>query len=145
MQSNVKLLLVDDNPMVLAMLRDALAPLAHVTTADDGADALLKAVDEPPDVVVSDYRMPGMDGRQLIEKLKSRSTTSGIAVILLATKSDIPKNCLCRTTPQMTLWKNPSSCGKPRSASSGSLTRLLLRNWPRRLPPMGWCAAAWPR
>src|SRR6266700_3456836 len=89
MQSNVKLLLVDDNPMVLGMLRDALAPLAHVTTADDGADALLKAVDEPPDVVVSDYRMPGMDGRQLIEKLKSRSTTSGIAVILLATKSDI--------------------------------------------------------
>lgn len=89
MQSNVKLLLVDDNPMVLAMLRDALAPLAHVTTAGDGADALLKAVDEAPDVVVSDYRMPGMDGRQLIEKLKSRSTTSGIAVILLATKSDI--------------------------------------------------------
>jgi CheY-like chemotaxis protein len=89
MQSNVKLLLVDDNPMVLAMLRDALSPLARVTTASDGADALLKAVDDAPDVVVSDYRMPGMDGRQLVEKLKSRSTTSGIAVVLLATKSDI--------------------------------------------------------
>ncbi len=89
MQSNVKLLLVDDNPMVLAMLRDALSPLAKVTTAADGADALLKAVDEAPDVLVSDYRMPGMDGRQLVEKLKSRSSTSGVAVILLATKSDI--------------------------------------------------------
>ena len=89
MQSNVKLLLVDDNPMVLGMLRDALAPLAHVTTANDGADALLKAVDDAPDLVVSDYRMPGMDGRQLVEKLKSRSSTSGIAVVLLATKTDI--------------------------------------------------------
>jgi CheY-like chemotaxis protein len=89
MQSNVKLLLVDDNPMVLAMLRDALSPLARVTTAGDGADALLKAVDDTPDLVVSDYRMPGMDGRQLVEKLKSRSSTSGISVILLATKSDI--------------------------------------------------------
>jgi len=75
MKSNVKLLLVDDNPMVLAMLRDALSPMAKVTTATDGADALLKAVDDPPDVVVSDYRMPGMDGRQLVDKLKSRSST----------------------------------------------------------------------
>ena len=89
MQSNVKVLLVDDNPMVLAMLRDALAPLAKVTIAGDSADALLKAVDDAPDLLVSDYRMPGMDGRQLVEKLRGRSSTSGISVILLATKSDI--------------------------------------------------------
>src|SRR6516162_6192095 len=89
MPSDVKILLVDDNPMVLALLRDALAPLAKVTTAADGADALLKAVDDVPDIVVSDYRMPGMDGRQLVEKLKSRPGTAGIAVILLATKNDI--------------------------------------------------------
>lgn len=89
MQSNVKVLLVDDNPMVLAMLRDALAPLANVTTAGDSADALLKAVDDAPDLLVSDYRMPGMDGRQLVEKLRSRSSTARISVILLATKSDI--------------------------------------------------------
>ena len=89
MQSNVKVLLVDDNPMILSMLRDALAPMAKVTTAGDGADALLKAVDEAPDLLVSDYRMPGMDGRQLVDKLRSRSTTAGIAVILLATKAEI--------------------------------------------------------
>ena len=89
MHNDVKLLLVDDNPMVLAMLRDALTPLAKVTTAGDGADALLKAVEEAPDLLVSDYRMPGMDGKQLVEKLRGRSSTSGISVILLATKSDI--------------------------------------------------------
>ncbi|MGH9513412.1 MAG: DUF4388 domain-containing protein [Terriglobales bacterium] len=89
MASNVKLLLVDDNPMVLAMLRDALSPLALVSTANDGADALLKAVEDVPDLLVSDYRMPGMDGRQLVEKLKSRPATAGIAVVLVATKVDI--------------------------------------------------------
>lgn len=89
MPNNVKLLLVDDNPMVLGMLRQALAPLAIVTTATDGPDALVKAIDEPPDVLVSDYHMPGMDGRQLVDKLKSRSTTAGIAVVLMASKSDI--------------------------------------------------------
>jgi CheY-like chemotaxis protein len=89
MPNNVKVLLVDDNPMVLGMLRGALAPLATVTTASDGADALLKAVDDPPDLLVSDYRMPGMDGRQLVEKLKSRPATAALSVILLASKSDI--------------------------------------------------------
>ena len=89
MSSNVKILLVDDNPMVLGMLRQSLSPLAIVSTATDGADALLKAVDDPPDLLVSDYRMPGMDGRQLVEKLKSRPATAGISVVLLATKNDI--------------------------------------------------------
>ena len=89
MPSNVKVLLVDDNPMVLGMLKQALTPLAEVSTAGDAADALLKAVDDAPDVLISDYRMPGMDGRQLLEKLKSRPATSGIAVILMASKSDV--------------------------------------------------------
>jgi CheY-like chemotaxis protein len=89
MPSNVKVLVVDDNPMVLGMLQKALAPLGVVTTANDGADALLKAIDDPPDLLVSDYRMPGMDGSQLVEKLKSRSGTSAISVVLLATKADI--------------------------------------------------------
>jgi CheY-like chemotaxis protein len=89
MASNVKILLVDDNPMVLGMLRQALSSLASVSTASDAADALLKALDESPDLLISDYRMPGMDGRQLLEKLKSRPATATIAVILMASKADI--------------------------------------------------------
>src|ERR1041385_3674933 len=99
MQTNIKILLVDDNPMVLAMLRDALSPMARVTTAGDGADALLKAVDDVPDLVISDYRMPGMDGRQLVEKLKSRSSTSAVSVILLATKADISEKLAVQEHP----------------------------------------------
>src|SRR3954451_10954820 len=89
MPNNVKVLLVDDNPMVLDLLRGALSALARVTTSGDSADALLKAVDDPPDLLVSDYRMPGMDGHQLVERLRSRPKTAGIAVILLASKADI--------------------------------------------------------
>ncbi len=89
MADNVKLLLVDDNPMVLGMLQQALTPLAQVTSASDAADALLKAVDDAPDLLVCDYRMPGMDGRQLIEKLRSRPATANFAAIILASKTDI--------------------------------------------------------
>ena len=89
MATNVKVLLVDDNPMILGMLKQALSALSTVTTATDAADALLKAVDESPDLLVCDYRLPGMDGRQLVEKLKSRPTTAGVAIIILASKADI--------------------------------------------------------
>src|SRR5260221_643005 len=75
MASNVKILLVDDNPMVLGMLQQALSALGEVAIATDAADALLKAVDDLPDLMICDYRMPGMDGRQLLEKLKSRPST----------------------------------------------------------------------
>src|SRR3982074_562581 len=89
MSSNVKILLVDDNPMVLGMLQQALTPMGEVTVATDAADALLKAVDDLPDVMICDYRMPGMDGRQLLEKLKSRPATAGVAGLLMARKADI--------------------------------------------------------
>jgi CheY-like chemotaxis protein len=94
--NNVKLLVVDDNPMVLGMLEQALAPLEQVTTATDSADALLKAVDDVPDLLVCDYRMPGMDGRQLVEKLKSRPATANFSSVLMASKADIAE----RLSPQ---------------------------------------------
>lgn len=90
MPANVKILLVDDNPMILEMLRRDLAELTSpVVTAPDGADALLKAIDDPPDLIISDYQMPGMNGRQLIEKLKGRANTARIPILLLASKGDI--------------------------------------------------------
>src|ERR1700692_1554731 len=96
MANDVKLLLVDDNPMVLAMLQQALTAFAHVVPAGDTADALLKAVDDPPDLVVCDFRMPGMDGRQLVEKLKSRPATANFSAVLMASRTDIDE----RLSPQ---------------------------------------------
>jgi len=49
--------LVDDNPMVLGMLQQALSALGEVTVATDAADAFLKAVDDRPEVRICDYRM----------------------------------------------------------------------------------------
>ncbi|MGH9683933.1 MAG: DUF4388 domain-containing protein [Candidatus Acidiferrales bacterium] len=86
---DVKVLVVDDNALVLDLLMKGLMPHCDAHAAADGADALLKIVDDPPDLVVCDYRMPGLDGRQLFEKLRGRQQTKGIPFIFLASRGDI--------------------------------------------------------
>jgi CheY-like chemotaxis protein len=87
--TDVKVLVVDDNALILDLLMKGLAPHCAAFAAADGADALLKIVDDPPDLVVCDYRMPGLDGRQLFEKLRGRQQTKQIPFIFLASRSDI--------------------------------------------------------
>lgn len=89
MPSNIKVLLVDDNPMILEMLRQGLAHFCNVQVVSDSADALLKTIDEKPDLVIADYSMPGMDGMQFLQKIKARPNTAAIPVMLMASKADI--------------------------------------------------------
>jgi len=86
---DVKVLVVDDNALVLGLLTKGLAPHCDVRSAGDGADALLQIVEEPPDLIVCDYRMPGLDGRQLFEKIRARQQTKLIPFIFLASRGDI--------------------------------------------------------
>jgi CheY-like chemotaxis protein len=86
---DVKVLVVDDNPLVLDLVTKGLEPYCDVSAASEGADALLKAVDEPPDLILCDYRIPGLDGRQIYEKLRGRAQTSRIPFIFMASRGDI--------------------------------------------------------
>ncbi len=85
----IRVLVVDDNPLIRGLMIRHLQPFCEVTSADDGADALLKAIDDPPGLIVADFRMPGLDGRQLYEKLRGRDSTRHIPFIFLANRSDI--------------------------------------------------------
>jgi CheY-like chemotaxis protein len=85
----VKLLLVDDNPLIRELVTKGLDPVCDVMIAADGGDALLKAIDDAPDVILCDYKMPGLDGRQLFEKLRGREKTRHIPFLFMASRTDI--------------------------------------------------------
>ena len=85
----VRLLLADDNPLVRDLVSKGLEPFCEVLLARDGADALLRAIDELPDVVLCDFKMPGLDGRQLFEKLRGRESTRHIPFLFMASRADI--------------------------------------------------------
>src|SRR6202163_453426 len=86
---SIKLLLADDNPLIRDLVCKALEPFCDVVLADDGADALLKVIDELPDVILCDYKMPGLNGRQLFEKLRGREATRQIPFLFMASRADI--------------------------------------------------------
>jgi len=86
---SIKLLLADDNPLVRNLIETGIESFCEVVIASDGADALLKVIDEPPDVILCDYKMPGLDGRQLFEKLRGREATRHIPFLFMASRADI--------------------------------------------------------
>jgi CheY-like chemotaxis protein len=85
---SVKLLIADDNPLVRDLIVKGMEPYCEVVVATDGADALLKVIDDPPDAILCDYKMPGLDGRQLFEKLRGREQTRHIPFLFMASRAD---------------------------------------------------------
>ncbi len=89
MQAGLKILVVDDNPTILKLVCRSLEKCGELITASDGADALMKAIELKPDLVISDYSMPVMNGRALFEKLRARKETQNIPFVFLASQKDI--------------------------------------------------------
>lgn len=82
-----KILVVDDQPHIVRLLQMELERDAHeVLTAADGEEALQKARQERPALVVLDVNMPRKDGFAVLRELKADPATSGIAVILLTVR-----------------------------------------------------------
>ena len=78
-----KILLVDDAPENIRMLRNLLKEDARLLFATSGSEALTTARAEQPDLILLDVLMPGMDGYEVCRHLKSHAETQGIPVIFV--------------------------------------------------------------
>lgn len=67
-----RILIVDDEELILSCLRDLFGPHYTIFTAPNGPEALSILEREPVDVIISDYKMPGMDGISLLIEIKKR-------------------------------------------------------------------------
>jgi CheY-like chemotaxis protein len=78
-------LLVDDDTNALDALKELVGQEGYrVRTAADGSDALQSALDDPPDIVISDCMMPRMDGLALMREMKRNSKLASVPLVLVS-------------------------------------------------------------
>ncbi|POW12437.1 hypothetical protein PSTT_04501 [Puccinia striiformis] len=80
-------LIADDNSDMRAFLKSVLSRYYNVVEAVDGQQAYQWAKLNRPDILVSDVMMPGMDGFELLRRLKADSDTAGMSIILLSARA----------------------------------------------------------
>jgi two-component system response regulator HydG len=85
---NIRLLVADDKETILKLFQDAFAHGFDITTAADGQKALVMALNGNFDVVVSDIRMPGVDGLTLLRELKRARPE--VEVVLMTAFASVP-------------------------------------------------------
>ena len=84
-----RLLVVDDDPGLLLAVSETLRAEGYeVMTARRGAEALVRVAETMPDLIISDIRMPGMDGYQLVRNLRSNARTRLVPIIFLTAKDE---------------------------------------------------------
>jgi len=86
--SKATVLVVDDTPINLSLMRDLLQSEYQVKLAPTGARALKIAKATPPDLILLDIMMPDMDGYEVCRQLKADPLTASIPVIFLTAKNN---------------------------------------------------------
>ncbi len=82
-----RILVVDDDELLVDLLRFTLEAHGHeLLTAGDGEEGLEIAAREPLDLIVLDGMLPGLDGLEVLKRLRASPTTAGIPVIMLSAR-----------------------------------------------------------
>lgn len=81
-------LVAEDNPEMRRFIMEVLASEYRVAPAADGAEALAKAIAEPPDLVVTDLMMPKLGGDRLVSEMRALPALAHVPVLVLSANAD---------------------------------------------------------
>jgi signal transduction histidine kinase len=89
MKEPASILIVDDEVANRRLLQALLGPEGYVTrTAASGREALASIAQDPPDLILLDVMMPGLDGRQVASAVKTDPAHRNIPIIMVTAQSD---------------------------------------------------------
>lgn len=88
-EDSARILVVDDNADLRQWLRHVLGERYVIDEASDGESALDCMRSRSPDLVVSDWMMPGMDGLELVGKMREDEQLQGVPVIVLSARAEV--------------------------------------------------------
>ena len=83
------ILIVDDESVNRRLLQALLGPEGYVTcTAASGREAIAAIADNPPDLILLDVMMPGLDGREVASTVKADPASRNIPMIMVTAQGD---------------------------------------------------------
>ena len=102
MEAQASILVVDDSPENLQVMAAVLKEQYKVRVAINGERALaLATAPEPPDLILLDVMMPGMDGYEVCSRLKSNPATAGIPVLFVSSCDEEEDESLLAARPEI--------------------------------------------
>jgi two-component system chemotaxis response regulator CheY len=108
-----KVLIVDDSPSVLAVLKDILDELGFaVTSSSNGEEAYTQVENTKFNMIITDLKMPIMDGIEFIERAKQLSNCKFVPIVMLSSVDDEEKVASARKAGVSTFMKKPINEGK---------------------------------
>lgn len=90
LRDQIRIMVVDDMSTSRGLITQALEALGigHVSTAENGTEALRALAKAPVHMVISDYNMPNMDGLQLLQNLRGNERTKRVGFILITGRAE---------------------------------------------------------
>lgn len=77
-----RILVVEDNPLNLKLVRDVLGAVGYeVVTATSGEEGLRAAAEHPPELVLMDLQLPGIDGTEAMRRLRDGPLADDVPVV----------------------------------------------------------------
>lgn len=95
METQKKILVVDDDQNMLQLLYSFLRDAYRVTMVSSGEDALASLREQKPDLMLLDYLMPGMNGKETLEIIRGDENLKDLPVFFLTGVSDSNKISEC--------------------------------------------------
>ena len=122
---SLRVLLVDDSYASRRHLRRLLTELGieRITEAEDGKQAVALLQDTMVDLVITDYNMPEMDGRELTEYIRTQSWQNTVPVLMVTSEQNMGRLAAVERAGVSAICDKPFEAGSIRKLISESLTR----------------------
>ena len=103
-----RILIVDDSPVVLAMLEDALAGMGYAVTAANNGQAGLRQIEAGKfDLIITDLSMPVMDGIAFVKAAKQLPNCKFVPIVFLSSEEDEARIAEAKRAGASTFLRKP--------------------------------------
>ncbi|HCE2133707.1 TPA: EAL domain-containing protein [Vibrio parahaemolyticus] len=128
--SSPRILLVDDDADQITLLHQVLKSIGQVFFEQRSVDAIKRAIDIKPDIILLDIQMPGMNGYEVLALLKDHSETALTPVIVITSNDSIEEQLHCLRDGAADFIAKPL---QPPVVAARVRTQLMLRNREQQL------------